>query len=187
MKQIIKYSSEEIEKVRQNWENLAAEFKGEFCVADTDPNGELTLAEQRKYELRIPFTNEELCLYAVGYNPLKIGYIIRGKQEIEFNLYPEDFSKKVGKLFGLKEHEIGDEEFDNRFIIKGNTKEFILKMLSDDLKSFLLQNYVPVFKLERNHGISNLELNIVINEVKYDQLKTLIELMKKVILTIKAY
>jgi hypothetical protein len=128
-----------------------------------------------------------LNLYAIDCKPLKIGYIFKTKADLEFNFYPEDFSQKVGKLFGLKEHEIGDKEFDDRYIIKGNKKEFIQKILTDDLKQLMLNNYIPGFKLEKQHGVICLELNIVINELDYSQLKLVIELLKKVILAIKAY
>jgi hypothetical protein len=187
MKQIIKYSADEMKQVYLNWENLAKEYNGEFNLVNASTVEELADPEQRKFEFKTLFTNEELCIYAIGFTPLKIGYVFRMKKDLEFNLYPEDFTKKVGKLFGLKEHEIGDPLFDDRFIIKGNNKEFIIKMLNEGLKKFLTDNYVPVFKLERNHGALHLELNVAINELDYSQLKLLIELFKKVILTIKVH
>lgn len=39
---------------------------------------------------------------------------------LQLKILPQDLVENIGKLFGTKEIEIGDESFDRRFMIKGN-------------------------------------------------------------------
>jgi hypothetical protein len=52
-----KYSFNELKQVLQNWEKLAEEYGGEIDVSKFDDQAVPPEAEQRRFELRIPFVN----------------------------------------------------------------------------------------------------------------------------------
>ena len=97
---------------------------------------------------------------------------------LDFIIYPENFTDKIIKLFGGTEIEIGDVEFDDRFIIKSNNEKFIAKLLNQDIRDFLLANYVANFKLTSNKSVDTLELNIVINELELSETKKVLEMFQ---------
>ena len=56
-------------------------------------------------------------------------------------------SKKLGRLVGMKYIETGDQEFDNKIIIKGNDEEWIRKALySQSMRQKILSSF-PKFNL----------------------------------------
>ena len=185
MKQGYKYSWTEMGILKQNWNKIAEEYKGKYKTIGAQSFGNLSDPVLRKFELKIPFSGGQIVLLTTELKPLKIRFEFRDEAGNEFLIYPEDFTDKTGKLFGLKELEIGDSEFDRKFFIKGDNKKFIKQILTPDLKKYLIDNYVANFKLERVKGLKSVELNIVINELKYSEMVLLIKLFQKCIMTIK--
>ncbi len=180
MKLGYKYTWTEMEILKQNWGLLAKEYGGTYKTINSVSDPIL-----KKFDLRIPFENEQITLLTTVFKPLKVSYTFPLKCNADFLIYPEDYTDTIRKFFGLQEIEIEDSLFDNRFLIKGINKDFIKLILTKDLKEYLLNNDVANFKLESNDQKSILELNIVINELKYDEMHRIIELFKETIHKIK--
>lgn len=51
--------------------------------------------------------------------------------DLRFKIYREGFLSSVGKLFKMQDIEIGDSDFDSKFIIKGNKDDKIKLLLND--------------------------------------------------------
>jgi hypothetical protein len=59
---------------------------------------------------------------------------------LKFQISRQGFIDRIGKIFGMQDVRIGNQEFDNKFVVKGND-EFQLKMLfSNDTLVKLLQS-----------------------------------------------
>ncbi len=186
MKNGYKYSWTEIDLLKQNWKKIAQEYNGTYKTFGTNTASKESSVLQR-FELRIPFSDGEITFDTDEFKPLKIGFVFKNKLKTKFLIYPEDFVDKIGKLLGFKEFEIGDLEFDKNFFIKGDSFELINKILTSELKEYLINNYVVNLKLENESDSTKLELNIVVNELKYNNMKKLIELFQNCVMTIINY
>jgi hypothetical protein len=180
-----KYSWSEMEQLQQNWGNFSKENGGEFKIIQAHSYGNIEDPTLRKFEMSIPFAESQIIFLTTEINPLKVNFLFNTAIFNEFLMYPEDFTDKICKLFGFKEIEIGDNEFDKNFIIKGSDEIFMKKVLFHELKKFLLENYIANFKLENGEKGIILELNLVINEIETENLQILLTLFKECIIKIK--
>ena len=186
MKQGYKYTWTEMEILKQNWLKLAKEFNGTYKTIHSESFGNFDDPILNKFDLRIPHESGEIFLLTTEFKPLKVSFSFPSKLNTDFLIYPEDFTDKIGKFFGLKEIEIDDYRFDSKYLIKGSNEKLIKLILTKPLKEYLLNNHVSNFKLQTEKQESVLELNIVINELKYDEMNKLIELFKETIELIKS-
>lgn len=176
MKQGYKYSWDQIENLKNIWKRLSVDHNGKFRSIKVDKEGSL-----RRFELEIPYSSGKIILKTDEFKPLKIKYIFKKNYSEHFIIYPEDFTDKIGKIFGLKEFEIGIKTFDNKFILKGNSKYLISNILTSAMRKFLINNYISNFKLENVKNKTYLELNIVLNELDKSEMNDCINIFKKCI------
>jgi hypothetical protein len=184
MKQGYKYTHTEIRLLHENWKKFAKDNIGKsktIKVLSWANKSDLWL---RKFKLEIPFLNGQIIFSTNEFKPLKITFEFHNQLPHKFLMYPEDYTDRIGKYFGLKEIEVNDIDFDSNFFIKADEFEFINTLLSPELKTYLTSNYVANFKLDEKNDLSFLELNIVINELEYSEMDELLVLIKKVIKTI---
>ena len=57
-----------------------------------------------------------------------------------FGIWKEGFSSKVSKFFGGQDIEIGVEDFDKQFIIRGNQENFVRRVLNNNIRRILQDN-----------------------------------------------
>lgn len=184
MKQGYKFSWTEMRILEQNWEKFSEDNGGKASSKNIRSFGNFDDPLLRKFELKIPFNEGDIVFKTDEFRPLKIYFNLKKPTKNEFLIYPEDFTDKIGKLFGLKEIEIEDEHFDPKFIIQGNNKDLIKEVLSNRLKMYLLNNHVANFKLFTEKNQSQIELNIVINELDYKEMDEALVLFKEVVTTV---
>lgn len=73
----------------------------------------------------------------VPYTRLRAPFL--NKDGLRFHIHREGFFQRLGKRFGLKDIEVGDTAFDERFLIQGNDPEKIRRLFSgDELRALLL-------------------------------------------------
>ena len=181
MTQGYKFSWAELDILKQNWKKFADENHGEFKITNVNSFEN----SSQKFKLTIPFLDGQITFHSTEFKPLKIIYSFASINFNEFLIYPEDFTDRIGKLFGQKEIEIGDSVFDRNFIIKGNSEEFVKKLLTEELKRFLLENSISNFKLEKTEHESTLELNIAINELEIAKMKEVLKIFKDCVTIVK--
>jgi hypothetical protein len=138
--------------------------------------------------INLPYKNGEIHFEISETSPIKIDYEFSNKLNLEFLIYPEDWLDKIGKLFGLEEHEIGIKEFDKKFIIKGSNKRFVSRILDKQTREFLLNNdALSNCKLETIKDKSILELRAPFNQTNLTKLELTIEFIKKMVDNINGY
>jgi hypothetical protein len=173
-----KFSWTEMDLLSQNWNDFAKKHDGEFKVINVRSAANFSDPTLRKFLLEIPYLDGQITFLTTETKPLKVSYSFPKTLTHEFLIYNEDFTDKILKHFGLQEIEIGDPVFDKNFIIKGNNEIFMRKILSTELKAFLLENSIANFKLEKVEEGSSLELNIAINELEVSNLTKILERFK---------
>lgn len=71
-----------------------------------------------------------------------------------FKIYRSGFFSNIAKYFGMQDIEIGDEYFDNDFIIKGNNPNQIAALLAgDEIKQLIERNPRIHFEIRDDEGI----------------------------------
>ena len=75
------------------------------------------------------------------------------KDGLYFEISREGFFSSIGKLFGMKDIEIGDPSFDKQFEIKGNSPEKIKLLLADTRIRKLCETLPNIlFKIKDDEG-----------------------------------
>jgi len=62
-----------------------------------------------------------------------------------FEIYRKNIFSSLGKLFGLQDIEIGDTDFDENFIIKGNDQSKVSMLLSNPAIKFLIEKQPSIY------------------------------------------
>lgn len=79
------------------------------------------------------------------YTRMRAPYV--NKDSIWFKIYKAGIFSEIGKTFGMQDIEIGFEEFDNNYIIKGNDEDKVRQLFSKTNIRSLIE-VQPRFKLE---------------------------------------
>ncbi|CAM2005631.1 hypothetical protein [Acanthopleuribacter pedis] len=75
------------------------------------------------------------------------------KDQFTFKITQEGFMGSVSKFFGAQDIEIGDDFFDNQFIIQSNDRFKIKRLLNDQPLKTLIQNQPNIFlELREDQG-----------------------------------
>lgn len=163
------------------YKNFAKEYNGTCKKKKTAP-GIGGMNSWRIFTINIPYRNGEIEFIISEASRMKIHYNFNVDLKLEFLLYHEDWMDKIGKLLGLKEYEIGIKAFDEKFIIKGSKKEFVSKILDEQIIKFLMQSdLLSDFKLETYTDTSKLEINALIKDTDLEKMGQTQEFMKKVV------
>jgi hypothetical protein len=108
-----------------------------------------------------------------------------------FKIYRSGFFSGLGKMLGMEDIEVGYEEFDTDFIIKGNSKEKLRQLFSNVSIRSLIQEQTQIsleikddegfFKNHFADGVDELYFQVtgVIKDI--DRLKVLYELFEEVL------
>ncbi len=65
-----------------------------------------------------------------GYDVTTLSSELPAHGNFSFAIFPEDFLKKIGKLFGQQDVVLGYPEFDNRVIVKTNNADRLKRMFA---------------------------------------------------------
>jgi hypothetical protein len=165
-----------------NWQLIADKYHGHFrnilskSPAIIDPIDN----EIRRFEMQIQICGETIILTASENHYFKLDYKFRKKFDFEIQIYPEDFIEKMSKLFGLKELEIGNSNFDNKYIIKSNNDDIARKILNETIQDNLTKFELVSLQLTSDKD-SQLMILPYINEENYDELNEFIIFSKQLI------
>lgn len=67
---------------------------------------------------------------SVPYTRIRAPYV--NPNGFRFNIYPAGFLSALGKVLGMQDVEVGQREFDERFIIKGNDEASLRLLFADE-------------------------------------------------------
>ncbi len=161
--------------------NFAKERNGTLKVKKT-ASGIGGMNSWRVTILNLPYKNGEIHFIISQVSPMKIHYIFNSNLKLYFLIYNEDWMDKIGKLLGLKEHQIGITNFDNKYIIKGTNKTFVSQILDKPIREFILKNdgfSNLIFDSKANN--SKLELNAPFNESNTTKMKEAYEFVQHMV------
>lgn len=142
----------------------------------------------RVITLNLPYRNGEIQYLISQASPMKTYYNFNFNLGLDLLIYREDWMDKLGKLFGLEEYQIGVEDFDNRFIIKGTDKTFITKIFDKPIRESLMQNSSFCnLMLESKADKSKLSLNAPFSESNTIHMKETYEFFQNMVDNIMDY
>ena len=114
------------------WTQIATDIGGEFIEGGFWDNN---VVVYKHGEWQIVLDTCTVTTYTGGptmattYTRMRAPFI--NKDGLYFKISREGFFSSIGKLFGMRDIEIGDSFFDNQFEIKGNNPEKIKLLLAD--------------------------------------------------------
>jgi len=117
---------------RDIWSQIGKELNGTFKIVHNSGN------ETEKLILNIPFKNYVILLSESDTRPLKFEIYFNSILDYELVLSWEDGFDKLLKRFGLNDIKIGNEKFDNRYLIKSKDSGKTINFLSSEIITCLL-------------------------------------------------
>lgn len=123
------------------------------------------------------------------YTRMRAPYV--NKDGFRFTIYRRGFFSDLGKLFGMQDVEVGDPEFDEAFIIKGDDEEKLRKLFANPRIRQLLGQQPRIhlsvrddegwFKARFPEGVDELYFREIGIIKDIDRLKTLYDLFAEVL------
>ena len=154
------------------WERLAVLYKGKFTIKQTISK------DINSFQLEIPYKNHILVLTETDTKPLKFETEFKLNQEFRFNISWEDGLERILKLFGKQDIEIGDKEFDKKYLIQSNDPELVSKLLtSEQIKQAMLKHNIYLLNLEYSRKNKSHKL-MTVKDRNTQKIDIMIELIK---------
>lgn len=120
------------------WSKVAAHFKGEMI--DHGFWSDLSLRFRHKsWTVYVDNYTRSQAQHEVMFTRFRA--LVMNPTALYFQVYTETLGSKLGKLLGMQDIQIGDPQFDQAFIIKGNQPELIRKLFrSEELRKTMLRS-----------------------------------------------
>jgi hypothetical protein len=137
---------------REIFQQLSEKFNGRLEIHLTSSN----ILES--HSLYIPFDNWEILLTQSDTKPLKFEINFDSLLDYNFVISLEDTIDKIFKFFGVKEIEIGNKEFDSRYLIESNDFLMTSKIFSKEIAETILKHnlYSISYLTDESHQTSKL-------------------------------
>ncbi|HCT30951.1 MAG TPA: hypothetical protein DIW31_09510 [Bacteroidales bacterium] len=138
---------------RELWQDVSNEFNGKFIISHTSGN----VLEILK--INIPYKNWEIKLSESDTRPLKFEITFNSGIDYELIINYEDIVENIMKRFGRKEVELGNELFDNKYIIRSRNSEITKKLLTQEIiNDFIKFN---IYSLSYTTGLKKRTSNLI--------------------------
>ena len=112
---------------RELWQKISDEFKGKFKISRTSGN----VIEILK--ISIPYKNWEIKISESDTRPMKFEISFISQFDYELVIGYEDAFDKILKRLGRREVEMGNEIFDNKYLIKSRDSEITKRIFKQDI------------------------------------------------------
>ena len=176
------------------WSGIASELNAEFSSSGWLQRGRIDLIRKNIII--------SLDTYTVSSGKTSVTYTrmrstFENKSGLEMKIYRKNIFSWIGKLFGMQNISIGDNKFDDEYILQGNPENDIIKIFNDNsMKSLIRYQQDICFEIKKDNrwfikkypsGIEELyfQCNGVIKDEK--RLKMLFELFIVTIDRLKKY
>lgn len=110
------------------WRQLSQEIGAQF-VEGGFWKGNKVQAHVGIWTITLDVYTESTGETHVTYTRMRVPYV--NPEGFRFSIYRKGFFSELGKLLGMQDIEIGDPEFDEAFIIKGNDESNVVRLFSD--------------------------------------------------------
>ncbi|WP_139902770.1 DUF3137 domain-containing protein [Clostridium thermarum] len=170
------------------WQQLAREIQGDYVYGGFW-KGDRVEAKVGNWIVVLDTYRVSTGKSSVTYTRMRAPFV--NHSNFYFKIYRSGLFSSLGKLLGMEDMEVGYEEFDREFIIKGNSRDKVRQLFSNSKIRSLIQCQ-PRFSLEIRddegyfnsyflRGVDELYFRVpgIIREV--DRLKELYELFGEVL------
>ena len=99
------------------WRQLSQEIGAEFVEGGFWKGGKVQ-AQVGPWTVTLDTYTDSSTTHSVSYTRMRAPYV--NPEGFRFTIYRKGFFSDLGKLLGMQDIEVGDPEFDEAFIIKGN-------------------------------------------------------------------
>ncbi len=141
---------------RTMWRELAKELGGEFKIKHT------ASVDLETHITNIPYKNWNINFTVSETRPLRLKVLFRSELNFKMVISWEDVIEQLLYKLGKKPIEVGDKEFDKRYVIKSNKPDYIKRIFTKDIqKTFLKYNIYSLY-YETNNRKKTAELLSVI-------------------------
>ena len=181
-----RFSDSEMFQIITIWKQIAEEKDGIFKkILSTSPAFiDPTNSELQRFELYIPnIEDTHIKLSTSEKHPLKVEYKFYKDLDLTFHIYPEDIIEKLAKIFGSKDVKIGNDVFDDQFILKSDNDSFMHYLLDEESIQYLQKVIISSINLN-NDPCSELQIVLAIPEIDKNELLKLIGFVEHMIFRI---
>lgn len=123
---------------KSTWEELSEKLSGTYT------KGTFLKTEKVEFEYHNIKILLDSYMVMAGNAPItytRVRSVFKNPKQLVFKLYKEGFFSQIGKMLGMQDIIVNDEELDQRYVIKGNNEMTISKLLMDyRLKNLLLSD-----------------------------------------------
>ena len=110
------------------WWQLSQEMGAEF-VDDGFWKGSKVQVHVKPWTITLDTYTDSTGESPVTYTRMRAPYV--NPEGFRFSIYRKGILSALGKLLGIQDIEVGDPDFDEAFIIKGNDESKVLRLFSD--------------------------------------------------------
>ena len=192
-----RFSLDELNLVISNWEKIADESGGKFKLIATkndnrnlfyqaiNPNN-IDHIETVSYslEVRIPFLGKNILITTSEYVTTKFSFETP-KNDFSFSIINEDYIDKIGKLFGSRETQIEQPNFDKKFLLNTNESNKLKDFLDFKIRTWLENLSIAYFDLNTTKSRDSMTLFFVFDEFSIEKIREQIEMFKYCITRLK--
>ena len=145
LRQVFGPSKEEI------WSQLSREIGAEYDEGRMFKAGKVVLSH-REWEITLDTYTVSTGKSHITYTRMRAPYVNR--DGFRFNIYRKSVFSWLGRLFGVKDVEVGDAFFDDQFIIQGEPEHLVRSLLTNAKIRQLIQEQKDIhFEIKDDEGL----------------------------------
>jgi len=185
-----RFTIDELNQVILNWELISKEFNGKLKITKTTVDNR-PLAYQAinsenidriesvlyRLEIDIPFKGKFLRITTSETKTPTFEYVIHNS-DFSFTISNEDYFERFLKLFGSNELQVGDFDFDKKYLLDTNNKSKLQSFLDIKIRDWLKEQSICFFDLNTPKSKNKLSLYFTINEFSLRKIRKQIEMFK---------
>jgi len=148
---------------RDLFNELSKSFNGEFARKHSSDNVLETL------NISIPYKNRIIEISESDTRPLKFKISSDSLQAFELLISWKDIFDKILKKIRRPQIEVGMKDFDDHYLIKSNRSDLAKKLISEEIKNYLLKYNVYSISIATNQKSNKTNLISVISRTLDDK------------------
>jgi len=134
----------------ETWSQLSREIGAEYQEGGFFKEGKVVLSH-RQWEITLDTYTVHSGKTTVIFTRMRAPYVNR--DGFRFNIYRKSAFSWIGRLFGIKDIEVGDSFFDDQFIIQGEPEHLVSRLLTNGMIRQLIQNQPDIhFQVKDDEG-----------------------------------
>ncbi|MCT4636504.1 MAG: hypothetical protein N4A72_02250 [Bacteroidales bacterium] len=186
-----RFSIDELNNVIDIWEKISEEYNGKLEILKTkvdarSPERQLMDKENKdwlytyvfyKLVITIPHNGEDITITTSESRPPIFEFPV-AKAPLQFSVSNEDYVDKILKLFGSDELQIGDKEFDKKYLLETDNKIKLSSFLDSKIRDWLSTISICYFDLNTPKSKNKLSIHCTINELSADSICESVDMFK---------